>query len=89
MMLNNKEKVEVQNLLKVIRRASFKEMEGLEALALARAYHWLESLLVEPKIIPQVVQSLPQVIAPIEEKNSIVEAPVEESKPIKRQKKSK
>lgn len=79
MKLNDKEKIEVQNLLKVIRRASFKEMEGLEALALARAYHWLESLLVEPKIIPQTIPAV------IEEKNTIIEAPVVE-KPKKSKK---
>lgn len=56
MKIDEKEKVEVQNLLKIIRRSNFKDMQGLEALALARAYAWLDSLLVEePKPLPAML----------------------------------
>lgn len=52
MMLNDKEKLHINNLLKMIRRSKFDDLQGLEALALAGAYHWLESVLVEQTIAP-------------------------------------
>lgn len=47
MQVTDKEKLEVENLLKLIKRAYFKEFLGVEALALARAHVWLESLIKE------------------------------------------
>lgn len=80
-MLNDKEKLEVNNLLKLIRRSTFKEFEGVEALALARAYHWLESLLKEPTPLPQeplksITTQVPMPLQPIEEKNIIIPSSV-------------
>lgn len=100
MMLNEKEKLEVQNLLKLIRRAEFKEFQGVEALALARAYHWLESLVAPPKpvvapapVAPKpVVASIVTPLMPIEDnKIQIIPAPEvsKEEKAIKKAKKVK
>jgi len=96
MKLDNKEKLEVQNLLKLIRRSKFSEMEGLEALALARAYHWLEFILkesIEPiqSIVQQIPSKAPMPLQPVEEKNTITSAPEvskEEPKPKKSRKKN-
>jgi hypothetical protein len=62
MKVNDKEKVEVQNLLKLIRRCEFKEFTGLEALALSRAYAWLECLLQEEKPVPEPVKEIAPII---------------------------
>lgn len=91
MKLNDKEKLEVTNLLKLIRRSEFKEFQGLEALALARAYHWLESLLVvpptpSPESLKSITNQVP--LQPIEEKNTFINDLVE-NKSIKKPKKSR
>lgn len=72
MKISEAEKLEVQNLLKMIRRASFDKFQGMEALALARAYSWLESLLVVAPPMP-----MPE---PDQAKMEITEAPKVEKK---------
>lgn len=67
MKITEQEAVEVKNLMKIIRRASFENFQGLEALALSRAYSWLDSLVrpqpnpiaLEP-IVPSNVTELPK-----------------------------
>jgi len=74
MMLNDKEKLEIQNLLKLIRRAKYDDFQGLEALALARAYHWLESLVAPPAPLPPVPK------APIAPPVAMPLIPIEDTK---------
>lgn len=47
MKFTESDKIEIENLIKLINRSSFDKMMGKEALALARAYQWLENLLKE------------------------------------------
>ncbi len=56
--MNNQDKIEIENLLKIIRRAKFDDFTGLEAMALTRAYHWLQSKLHEPK--QEIAAPLPE-----------------------------
>lgn len=81
MNINDKEKLEVQNLIKLIKRAKFDDFQGIEALALARAYHWLNSLLI---IVPPAAAPL----IPIEDKKIeiIPEEKIEKPKKVKKDK---
>jgi hypothetical protein len=49
MILEPNELLDIENLLKALRRASFKEFSGNEALALARAYALLLDALTNAK----------------------------------------
>jgi len=85
MNLKDNEKVEVQNLLKLIRRAKFDDFQGLEALALSRAYTWLENVLKENSV-PQVVKTTPKVVEPPKEPEKPISL-ADESKKRKEKKK--
>lgn len=47
--IDEKEKLEIKNLLIALKRGKWEDMGGLEALAFSRAFYWLESLLKEEK----------------------------------------
>lgn len=85
MRLEQNEKLEVQNLIKMLKRAKFDDFQGLEALALARAHEWLQSLLKEPEIVVDVSKpDAPKAIASAEDpftKTFDVELAKEEPKP--------
>lgn len=73
MELQANEKVEVENLLKLIRRAKFDDFAGLEALALARAYSWLNTLLnPKPNVTPITTPQMPEK-KPIEPNVSVIQ----------------
>ena len=43
-MLKPEDKIHIQNLLKALKKAKFDDFLGIEALALAKSYEWLNSL---------------------------------------------
>lgn len=57
MNVDKQAKIDIENVLKLLRRAKFDDLQGIEALAMARAYAWLESLLIEkPAPVPTIVE---------------------------------
>lgn len=57
MQLKEREKVIIENLLKIFKRAKFDDFQGAEALAFAEAWHWLHGLAKPQEPIPPVPTS--------------------------------
>lgn len=96
MKLKDIEKIDLQNLMKLIRRAKFDDFTGLEALALTRAYNFIDNLIkisdLPPPPPPQpTVAPMPQVIDETPKIEIIPPSPesTPEEKPKQRKKKVK